>query len=224
MCKQFPLGFLYREKAKTNVFLVPFSERWPELLLQFSMQNEWQTMVTFSTIMTENQNTALNSIAERQRYPLSMVHKQSSVPELYTACYPSVYQAQHPHLNLSSFQLQLAHNLVMMYWIHVWSDITPTAQDVTHQKHSQMIQHQRVLFRLNTDNIMFSDVVLLMSGMWTGGNRRVTEIVTSSCLRSAVWLHASGKCQHGRVVVLASIRGVKLSSEFRSISGLTHSL
>ncbi len=29
--------------------------------------------------------TALNSIAERQRYPASMVDKQSSFPELYAA-------------------------------------------------------------------------------------------------------------------------------------------
>ncbi len=39
-------------------------------------------MVTFFTITTENQNTAINSVAERKGDAPSMVDKQSSFPEL----------------------------------------------------------------------------------------------------------------------------------------------
>ncbi len=73
-----------REKEKQHTALSSFlSEQRLKFLLQFSMQHELQTMVTYSRTTTENQNTALNSLAEKQCDPLKMADKQSSFPELY---------------------------------------------------------------------------------------------------------------------------------------------
>ncbi len=82
-----------------NLFPCFYTEkRWQNILHYqvFSQNNDlsyycnfWWSMndimVTFFTITTKKSNTAVNSIAERQRYPASMVDKQSDFPELNVA-------------------------------------------------------------------------------------------------------------------------------------------
>ncbi len=101
---------VFTEKRWKNT-LHCLSERVPKLLLQFSMQHEWQTVVTFSTITTENQNTALNSTEERQRDSPGMADKQSSFPDLYSFTCSIVPDHNRSHLKF----------IVIYSYIITWS-------------------------------------------------------------------------------------------------------
>ncbi len=83
LCNLLPLVFLHRKKVK---FYPVFSQN--ELCVTIAILDAaWMTYngYIFHNHNKKIKNTALNSIAERQRYPAIMADKQSSFPELNTS-------------------------------------------------------------------------------------------------------------------------------------------